>query len=112
MKLKSLEAKEAAADPSSHDAHEHAHAHGHSHGGSEHMEGLDKAIGVSLVLGFVFMLLIDQLASSSSASKSSLEAAGGNGASAREGKRHTHERLAALEAFRFVLPFIVAYCIV
>ena len=30
------------------------------------MEGLDKAVGVSLVLGFLFMLLIDQIATSHS----------------------------------------------
>ncbi len=41
--------------------------HGHSHGGGDagagHLDGLDRAIGISLVLGFLFMLLIDQLAS-------------------------------------------------
>ncbi len=42
----------------------HQHGEGvHAHGGGD-MEGLDMAIGVSLVLGFLFMMLIDQLASS------------------------------------------------
>ena len=36
------------------DHHEHEHNHGSS-------EGLDSAVGVSLVLGFIFMLLIDQV---------------------------------------------------
>lgn len=37
---------------------EHGHAHAHSH------EQLHAYIGVSLVLGFVFMLLVDQIGSS------------------------------------------------
>jgi hypothetical protein len=37
----------------------HSHHHeDHAHGSSE---GLDSAVGVSLVLGFLFMLLIDQV---------------------------------------------------
>lgn len=41
------------------------HGHDHVH---DPMEGLDKCIGVSLVLGFVFMLLIDQISSGSASS--------------------------------------------
>ena len=41
------------ADGGSEDAH-------HEHHGSS--DGLDSAVGISLVLGFIFMLLIDQLA--------------------------------------------------
>lgn len=36
--------------------HEHGHEHGH--------EQLHACIGISLVLGFVFMLLVDQIGSS------------------------------------------------
>ncbi|TRY75193.1 hypothetical protein TCAL_10434 [Tigriopus californicus] len=46
----------------------------HHHEGAAHdaFEGLDRSIGMALVLGFLFMLLVDQLASK--ASKSDLEA--------------------------------------
>jgi len=39
---------------------------GHSEGHDDALEGIDRTIGVSLVLGFLFMLLIDQIASSHS----------------------------------------------
>jgi hypothetical protein len=47
------------------DGHAHA-AHGgvgEEGGGGHHghLEGLDRAIGLSLVLGFLFMMLIDQV---------------------------------------------------
>lgn len=49
----------------------HNEKHEHQVGSTHHeMEGLDKAIGFSLVLGFVFMLLIDQLAKRSISSGS------------------------------------------
>ena len=42
--------------PAANEAHgDHRHHH-------EQSEGLDSAVGMSLVLGFIFMLLIDQLA--------------------------------------------------
>ena len=41
---------------SAHHGHEHEHEHDHEHGTELH-----SFIGVSLVLGFVFMLLVDQL---------------------------------------------------
>ena len=47
----------------------HDHEHDHGHEGHEHHEGADihRYIGVSLVLGFTFMLLVDQLSGSSHA---------------------------------------------
>ena len=38
---------------------DHGHHDEHHHGSNE---GMDSAVGISLVLGFIFMLLIDQLA--------------------------------------------------
>ena len=53
-------AKKAAEEVSVHkdEAHGHDHHHGHGHG---HGPELHTYIGVSLVLGFIFMLLVDQL---------------------------------------------------
>ena len=47
----------------------HDHEHDHAHEGHDHHEGADihRYIGVSLVLGFTFMLLVDQLSGSSHA---------------------------------------------
>lgn len=49
-----------------------SHHHEGVHDNHDAFEGLDRSIGMALVLGFLFMLLIDQLASK--ASKSDLEA--------------------------------------
>ena len=45
------------------------HDHDHDHEGHEHHGGADihRCIGISLVLGFTFMLLVDQLSGSSHA---------------------------------------------
>lgn len=40
---------------------DHSHSHHHSH---DKNEGLDSAVALSLLFGFIFMLLVDQLASS------------------------------------------------
>lgn len=48
------------------------HGHDHHHP-QDHLEGLDRAIGVSLVLGFLFMLLIDQLATAKATADSDAE---------------------------------------
>ena len=52
---------------------------GHSHDAG-HLDGLDRAIGISLVLGFIFMLLVDQCASGKGNLASDLEGGsrGGN----------------------------------
>lgn len=52
---------------------------GHSHDAA-HLDGLDRAIGISLVLGFLFMLLVDQCASGKGNLASDLEGGsrGGN----------------------------------
>ena len=46
---------------------------GHSHDAAGHLDGLDRAIGISLVLGFLFMLLVDQCASKKGNFASDLE---------------------------------------
>ena len=48
---------------------------GHSHDAG-HLDGLDRAIGISLVLGFLFMLLVDQCASKKGNFASDLEGGG------------------------------------
>jgi len=47
---------------------------GHAH----HLDGLDRAIGISLVLGFLFMLLIDQCASGKGGSSLGSDLEGGS----------------------------------
>ena len=47
---------------------------GHAH----HLDGLDRAIGISLVLGFLFMLLIDQCASGRGGSSHGSDLEGGS----------------------------------
>ena len=47
----------------SEDENSEGHTHHQHEGHEDPLEGLDKAIGVSLVLGFIFMLLIDQISS-------------------------------------------------
>ena len=50
------------------------HSSGHSHDAAGgHLDGLDRAIGISLVLGFLFMLLVDQCASKKGNFASDLE---------------------------------------
>ena len=44
----------------------------HHHGEDHSFEGLDRLMGISLVLGFIFMMFVDQLASSMSSNRSSL----------------------------------------
>ena len=78
-----------------------ASEHEHHHHAGPAPEGMDRAVGVSLVLGFLFMLLIDQLASmkanASSGPSGSLPVATSDiDSSQPAGKSSTHEILAHL----------------
>lgn len=58
--IKAYQMKEKASH-STEETHHESHNHSHSE-----LEGIDRTIGLSLILGFLFMLLIDQIASKSS----------------------------------------------
>jgi len=48
------------------DKTDHTETEGESHDHADPLDGIDRVIGVSLVLGFLFMLLVDQIATSHS----------------------------------------------